>query len=141
MSSITRVQGIPNIIIIGVPSLKHLERVKTKLRAAGLGHSCWVEPDNDLGFTAIATRPLTIEEKQCLAHYRLWQPISRCSSGRRAPSIREAGGANPPSGSNFHSPVAQLVERPSDLKSAGRLDVRTVPGEPSNAPIAQWQSG
>lgn len=94
--------GIPNIILIGLPDQSALHRAQKKLALNAIPHCAWTEPDNDLGFTAIATVPIDYEKKKVLANYRLWCPCS---------------------------PVAQLVEQPS---AAGRSGVRALPGEPNS---------
>lgn len=75
LSSIRKESGCPNIVLIGVPNVKSLERVRSKLQAHQVPHYCWEEPDYDFGFTAIATAPLTEEEKKPLGNYRLWRPV------------------------------------------------------------------
>jgi hypothetical protein len=84
VSSAVAIDGIPNIILIGVPDVPALNRAKAKLIAHGIDHSEWVEPDMDLGFTAMATVPLSVEEKIPLAHYRLWRPMIPSSLDTRA---------------------------------------------------------
>jgi hypothetical protein len=69
--SILPAEGIPNIVVIGVPDLKALERVLAKLKLNQIQHFAWTEPDYDLGMTAIATVPLDEKRKQCLMNYRL----------------------------------------------------------------------
>ena len=79
---------IPNIVLIGVPDKAALERTQRKLADAGILHAAWEEPDFDLGFTAIATVPITREQKQVLANYRLWRsPISARSSEKERPVL------------------------------------------------------
>lgn len=92
-------ESVPNIVLIGVPDLAALNRVRAKLESVQIPHYCWVEPDNDLGFTAIATIALTEEEKEPLRNYRLWK------DGRTAGQT--ALGVTP--GSPANSPVVQSV--------------------------------
>jgi len=66
-------EGIPNIVLIGVPDVDALNRVLARLEAAGIPHYCWSEPDNNMGFTAIATTALGGDERQVLRNYRLWK--------------------------------------------------------------------
>jgi hypothetical protein len=61
----------PNHIVIGVPNVEALRRVLAKLKAHGIPHFSWHEPDMDLGFTAIATAPLRGDARRALANYRL----------------------------------------------------------------------
>lgn len=73
----------PNFVTIGVPDLNALKRVQAKLNVNQVPHYAWVEPDFDLGFTAIATIPLDEEQKKVLSNYRLY-PCSPVAY-RRAP--------------------------------------------------------
>jgi hypothetical protein len=66
-------EGSPNIIVIGMPDLNGLLRVAQKLKREQIPHHDWHEPDGDLGFTAIATFPLHVREREPLANYRLWR--------------------------------------------------------------------
>ena len=99
------VDGIPNLIMIGVPDLRALNRVAAKLADNAIPHCAWTESDFDLGFTAIATVPLTADQKKPLANYRLWKPV------------------------HHHSPVAQL-DRADRGFGCGKMEVRILSGEP-----------
>lgn len=83
-------EGIPNLVAIGVPDVAALNRVLTKLKANQIEHFPWVEPDGDLGFTAIATIALNSERKKMLANYRLYSP----GTGQPACSVMADRGAN-----------------------------------------------
>lgn len=99
MVSVRGEWGEPNIVLIGVPDAKALRRVEAKLQDSEFAHYKWTEPDLNIGFTAIATSPLDMQQKQVLSNYRLW----RHSPERElAPSV-ETG--------NPDARVAQLRER------------------------------
>ena len=105
------IDGMPNIVLIGLPNLKALQKARGKLIEAGIEHSEWTEPDFDLGFTSMATEPLDAEKKQVLANYRLWRPMIPGSSEK---------------------------EQTATHKVAGRSHVQVVPGEPILCdPVAQ----
>lgn len=72
--------GIPNIILIGLPNKSALDRAQRKLADASIPHCAWIEPDNDMGFTSLATVPIGFEQKEVLVNYRLWCPLFPCSS-------------------------------------------------------------
>lgn len=76
-----------------MPNTAALLCVKSKLEANRVPHFCWIEPDYDFGFTAIATAPLSAEQKAVLANYRL---LSHHSSGtaKAACGVTADGGAN-----------------------------------------------
>lgn len=68
-------EGIPSVLLIGMPDVQALNRVTIKLTAKNIPHVVYIEPDfaNELGFTAIATRPLDCTQKEELRNYRLWK--------------------------------------------------------------------
>lgn len=73
IASLLRLErGIPNIILIGVPHLRSLNKVLAKLKAHQIPHFAWTEPDYDFGLTAIATAPLEGEQRSVLSNYRLY---------------------------------------------------------------------
>jgi hypothetical protein len=83
---------LPNIVMIGVPDKEALERVSDKLRRHRIAHYRYEEPDDFMGFTAIATVPLTVEEKAVLSNYRLW----RTTPGERGNSLGPSLGTPAP---------------------------------------------
>lgn len=93
------IQGVPNIVLIGVPNLKSLLKVERKLMEAQIHYFAWHEPDNDMGFTSIATVPLSGHIRSILSNYRLYQMprgISECplDSKSRGAGLSPAGAAN-----------------------------------------------
>jgi len=56
-----------------VPDVSALNRVRMKLESNQILHYCYHEPDNDFGFTSIATAALDQEQRQLLLNYRLWK--------------------------------------------------------------------
>jgi hypothetical protein len=79
--------GTPNLVAIGMPNVRALERVLRKLQAHGIPHYPWYEPDHDFGLTAIATAPLDADspERELLQCYRVY----------RAPVVTTASTAAP----------------------------------------------
>lgn len=92
-SSSYNFEGIPNIVLIGVPDVAALKRAQYKLSDLGIVHYAWHEPDGDLGFTSIATVPLGREEKEPLKQYRLWRHpmFARSSEKERSSSKVDEG--------------------------------------------------
>lgn len=79
--------GIPNLIVIGVPNVRTLLRTANKLRAAQIPHYEYREPDipadnRDANFTAITTAPLDDEQRKVLENYRLYRyaPAVSCET-------------------------------------------------------------
>lgn len=87
MASKTQIQGISNIILIGVPDVRGLERVLVRLESCSLPYHAWREPDYDMGFTAIATEPLDDAQRAVLARYRLWNPLMASSSVKERSAV------------------------------------------------------
>ena len=84
----------PNLVLIGVPNKKALEKVIQKLKLHGIDHSAFDEPDRDLGLTAVATVPVTEEQRAILRNYKLWKEenVSYApSSVVRAPLMSDGG--------------------------------------------------
>src|SRR5271168_3802485 len=63
----------PSCITIGVPDKTALFRVIEKLRANGIVHHVFYEPDFDMGLSAVATAPLEQSQRRVLSNYRLWR--------------------------------------------------------------------
>jgi hypothetical protein len=66
-------EGTPSIVLIGVPDKAALLRVIAKLEANGIPHHAFHEPDSDMGLSAVATAPITGEQRAVLSNYRLWR--------------------------------------------------------------------
>lgn len=85
---------LPNIVVIGVPNKEALERVSAKLVAHGIRAYAYDEPDYQMGFTALATVPLTVEEKGVLSNYRLWRAPGE-PGNRLVPSLETPAPCSP----------------------------------------------
>ena len=83
---------MPNLVLIGVPDVTALERVKEKLEKGGIPHFNWVEPDFNFGFTAIATAPLMGEKRSLLSNYQVWSHSS--GTEKSVCHLTVDGGAN-----------------------------------------------
>jgi hypothetical protein len=82
-------EGIPCLVVIGVPDLAALNRVLTKLRDKQVPHFAWTDPDVALGMLSIATAPLTDDQRIHLKNYRLYSP----GAPKGACLLTEDGGA------------------------------------------------
>lgn len=63
----------PSIVLIGVPDKKALEKVIRKLDLNRIDSSAFYETDNDMGLSAVATVPLTDEQRALLQDYKIWK--------------------------------------------------------------------
>jgi hypothetical protein len=63
----------PSVVLIGVPHQKALERVIRKLEANRIEAVSFVEPDFDMGLSAVATVPLNAEQRLVLKNYETWK--------------------------------------------------------------------
>lgn len=93
-------QETPSIVLIGVPDKKALERVINKLIAHSIDFSDFYETDNDIGLSAVATVPLTEEQREALRNYKLWNistfntPVAQWSERRSSQERAEVGCSN-----------------------------------------------
>jgi hypothetical protein len=64
---------IPSIVLVGVPNKNALERVIKKLQLNNIAHIPFVEPDWDMGLSAVATAPISGDERDALKNYNIWR--------------------------------------------------------------------
>jgi len=95
-------EGIPSLVMIGIPHEKSMNRVIAKLKEHQLAHFKWNDPDFKIGVTAIATVPLSPKDKDLLRNYRLWSYSP--GAAQAACLLTQDGGAK--------ADVAQLREHP-----------------------------
>ena len=100
-------QETPSIVLIGVPHKKALEKVINKLIDHSIDFSDFYETDNDMGLSAVATVPLTEEQREILRGYKLWNESTFNNtriaqrSERHSPQGRvEVVGSNPATRTN-----------------------------------------
>lgn len=84
----------PSIVLIGVPDTKALLKVIQKLKLNHIEFSEFHEDDDDMGLTAVATVPLSEEQRFALRGYKLWNEaqVYPCSSAVRASTSKEDEG-------------------------------------------------
>lgn len=63
-----------HLVALAVPDKDILLNEADRLRATGIRHRMFFEPDDQLGFTALATEPLEAERRVHLRHLPLWTP-------------------------------------------------------------------
>ena len=86
LSQTHKIEGTPNLILIGVRDICELENVRYRLLGSGYDFVMWSEPDYDMGETAIATVPLDQSQRMIFSQYRLWVPLSPCSLSAERPA-------------------------------------------------------
>ena len=64
---------VPFLVLIGVPDKNALFRAIKKLEANSIGYQVFYEPDDNIGLSAVATAPLSQEQRRCLSNYRVWR--------------------------------------------------------------------
>lgn len=79
MAALRAEQGTPNIVLIGLPHVESLRKTEAKLCFWNIPHYAWHEPDLDLldDFTAIATAPLSGEQRDVMKNYRVYAPVAQ----------------------------------------------------------------
>lgn len=66
--------GIATLVLLGVRDLRSLLKAKEKLVNYEIDSVLFHEPDFDMGFSALATRPVLDVERRHLKSWRLWNP-------------------------------------------------------------------
>jgi len=104
MAALRGEEGVPNIVAIGVPHTKSLQKVQLKLRKNKIPHFAWIEPDFNYGLTAIATAPIWGQQRDILKEYRVYKPNECCEHSRiiqmQGSPVRSNEGSNPSPGAN-----------------------------------------
>lgn len=103
-----KIDGTPNIVLIGVPDKDGLEKVIHTCKWFGIEYAAFMESYGEIGLTAIATEPLDTRRKQVFADYKLWIPLTPCSLDAKHPA--SAGRPEPsalPGGPVQEAPMAQ----------------------------------
>lgn len=62
----------PWLVVCSVPDADALGRAKEHLTEVGIEAALFYEPDDGLGYTALATGPITRSQRRALRRYPLW---------------------------------------------------------------------
>lgn len=123
LASLYPIQGTPNIVVIGVPNEAALRRAEKKLEEFRIPYFAWIEPDFDLGFTAITTLPLDRSEKAVLANYRVYSPVGLIA--KSSLSKRENAGVDPAGRTNA------AVAQSRATRFGGEMEGHVLPAAPN----------
>jgi len=63
---------VNSIILFEVKNEEHLIKVNEYLKDRGLKTYMFFEPDDDMGYTSLATEPLHGEDRTIMSRFRLW---------------------------------------------------------------------
>lgn len=64
----------PSVVIIGLPDKTALEATIERLKRYKIDHEAFIEPDFDMGLSAIATVPLaTAKQRKAMFIYDTWK--------------------------------------------------------------------
>lgn len=63
---------VNSIVLFEVKNEDHLIKVNEYLKGRGLKTYMFFEPDDDMGYTAIATEPLRGEDRTIMSRFRMW---------------------------------------------------------------------
>lgn len=96
------------MICIGVSNVNSLHKVKKLMAENHIIHYAWTEPDNDLGFTSLATVPLDDEQRKVFAKYKLWNEDTPVAQKQSALTLNQGDeGSNPSRCANAESVVSK----------------------------------
>lgn len=100
--------GIPNMVLIGLPHEKSMKRALRYIESLGLAHFDWKDPDKGDELRAVAVGPVGPELKHLLTKYVLYRPPSVLVTGSFPPSTKTMCSAD----------IGAVYERPSDAAVA-----------------------
>lgn len=98
MASHYGIEGIPNLVLIGVPNQATLRDISLELSVNQIPHWDWTEPDFDFGFTAICTAPIQGQQRRALAQYQLWKRVIHPSPNCKAAASKAVHAGATPAG-------------------------------------------
>jgi len=64
---------IPYLVLIGIPNDQEMNSVVEYLDKNGIPHSKFIDTDFDFGLAAVATSPLTEDQRKFLRFFPLWK--------------------------------------------------------------------
>jgi hypothetical protein len=62
------------LVLVAVKDEQELENIKKSLELHGIQSKMFYEPDDNMGYSAIATEPLTEDKRKFFRKYELWKP-------------------------------------------------------------------
>jgi hypothetical protein len=68
--------GVARLVLLALAGPEALERCRMHLLERGIEHEVFFEPDDEMGESAIGTRPLREAERRTLERYPLWHAPS-----------------------------------------------------------------
>ena len=64
-----------HLVVVCIPSEAKLIAVLERLRLHGIQFALFHEPDDEMGFTAACTEPLTSRFRREFRDFQLWKPL------------------------------------------------------------------
>jgi hypothetical protein len=91
--------GVCRAVVLRVSDQASLNAWQAKLDVAGIAHEAFVEPDDDLGLTALCTRPVLEAERRLFRKLPLWSmPGATPAVAWRRQASGEPGSGTRPGG-------------------------------------------
>lgn len=66
--------GVARLVVLEVADLEALMHAREYLRQRGIACEAFFEPDEGMGYSALATQPLESRRRSHLRRWRLWRP-------------------------------------------------------------------
>lgn len=70
---------IVNLVVVGIESETHLLAILERMSLRGIQFVAFNEPDDQMGFTAACTQPLTVAYRREFRNFPLWKPSREVS--------------------------------------------------------------
>jgi hypothetical protein len=61
----------PHFVLFSAKNEEELMKIRFELQSKGIEHTTFYEPDHDTGHTAIATKPISGDDRQHFKRYRM----------------------------------------------------------------------
>jgi hypothetical protein len=76
-----------HLVLLGVPSERHLHAIVSDCAAVGVRSVVFWEPDDGMGYTAACTEPVTAVQRRLFRRLPLWSPILPAAPQRGPPAM------------------------------------------------------
>ena len=74
-----------NLVVLSVPSERHLHEAVARIRFAGIECFVFFEPDDDMGYTAACTQPVQASYRRVFKRFPLWGASNSHQEARGPP--------------------------------------------------------
>lgn len=74
-----------NLVVLSVPSERHLQEAVARVQFAGIRCIVFYEPDDDMGYTAACSEPVQANSRRIFKRFPLWNASNLIKTARGPP--------------------------------------------------------